>query len=162
MCFGLRSAFGHIVRHHIHRATNHYCTVTVAQVHPWFCTRRTPRWLSGRDRYALITRSRSENYSDKMSIGFHAKLLLVMRAYSPPIIHCQPPAGFVPYSPACSDALDSMPFSKDAITFGPVHLPGTDITLPKEYSEGSMNLFMIVSKCPLIGFSSYTPMRDKC
>ena len=73
--------------------------------------------------------------ADKGAIGDNQKLALVMRSYTPPDIHCQPVIHDPPYSPACTGAIDSMPFSRRVHTFGPVHLPGTHVALPQLYSE---------------------------
>ena len=77
---------------------------------------------------------RSSN-ADKGAIGENGKLALVMRSYTPPDIHCKPRLHGPPYSPACTGAIDSMPFSRRVHLFGPVHLPGTDVALPQLYSE---------------------------
>lgn len=77
---------------------------------------------------------RHSKIADKDFQGDNGKLALAMRSYTPPEIHCQPVIHNPPYSPACTGAIDSMPFSKEVHTFGPVPLPHS-VKLPQLYSE---------------------------
>ena len=83
--------------------------------------------------------------ADKGATGDHGKLALAMQSYTPPDIHCQPVIYHEPYSPACSGAIDTMPFSRDIQTFGPVDLPGTDVALPQLYSERVDSSCLLIS-----------------